>query len=145
MQKKGFCLSLKRSRYLVMYSLVIHCLAFISVLSWEVEPAVKVLFSAGLAISLFFYLYRLGFIGQYRKQPSMLLLLDEERWQIRYADTTLTADLLLESVWMTRFAVITNFKAPNQRRLSLLVLKDAVDKEKFRLFRVQIRLAFFQQ
>lgn len=145
MQEKGFYLPLKRSRYLLIYSLLMHILAVISVALLSVNPIVKILLAIVIFTSQTLHIYRLGFIGKYNKLPIALLNPDKEYWQIRYADKSLTADLLLESAWMTRFAVIIHFKSSGKRRQSLLIFKDVVDNEPLRQLRVRLRLAFFQQ
>jgi len=145
MQEKGFSLPLKRSTYLVVYSIIVHFLALLSVSLLAVEVFLKILFSLALVVSLFFHLYRLGLIGQYPKRPVLLLNSDKEFWQIRYADESSSAALMLESAWATRLAVIVNFKSVTNQRLSIMVMNDAVDKDQYRQLRVRIRLAFFQQ
>lgn len=145
MQEKGFYLPLKRSRYLVTYSLLLHTLAVISVSLLAVSMIVKLLLFTAVFISLYLHIYRLGFIETYSKRPIALLNPVTEYWQIRYADNALTPHLSLESAWVTRLAVIVNLKLPNNKRLTVFICKDAVDKDQFRQLRVRIRLAFFQQ
>jgi len=145
MQEKGFYLPLSRSACLISYSLIVHCLAVISVSLLAVEFIFKMLFVIGLVVSLLVHFFRLGVIGQYPKRPSMLLNPDKEYWQIRYADNSLSTDLLLKSAWVTRLAVIVHFKSADDQHVSIVVVKDSVDKEHYRQLRVRIRLAFFQQ
>lgn len=145
MQEKGFYLPLKRSRSLVTYSLLLHTLAVISVSLLAVSMIVKLLLFTAVFISLYLHIYRLGFIETYSKRPIALLNPVTEYWQIRYADNALTPHLSLESAWVTRLAVIVNLKLPNNKRLTVFICKDAVDKDQFRQLRVRIRLAFFQQ
>lgn len=145
MQEKGFYLPLKRSRYLVTYSLLLHTLAVISVSLLAVSMIVKLLLFTAVFISQYLHIYRLGFIQTYSKRPIALLNPVTEYWQIRYADNALTPHLSLESAWVTRLAVIVNLKLPNNKRLTVFICKDAVDKDQFRQLRVRIRLAFFQQ
>lgn len=144
-QEKGFYLPLKRTRYLLTYSLLLHMLAVISVSLLAVSMIVKLLFITAVFISQFLHIYRLGFINKYCKRPIALLNPVTEYWQIRYANGALTPHLSLESAWVTRLAVIVNLKLPNNKRLTVFICKDAVDKDQFRQLRVRIRLAFFQQ
>lgn len=144
-QEKGFYLSLGRSRLLLIYSLLAHMLAVLSVGLIIVIPAVKILFIIGIFINQFLHIRRLGYIREYKKRPVTLINTMNEYWQIGYADSSKTADLLLKSAWVNRFAVIIHFKSFNKKRLSLLILKDSVDPEQFRQLRVRLRLAFFQQ
>lgn len=143
--EKGFYLPLGRSRYLLSYSLLAHLLAVISIVLIAVSPAVKILFITGIFINQFLHISRLGYIQEYKKRPVTLINTKNEYWQIGYADSSKTADLLLESAWVNRFAVIIHFKSFNKKRLSIVIVKDSVDQEEFRQLRVRLRLAFFQQ
>lgn len=145
MQENGFYLPLKRSKYLLIYSQLVHILTVISVSLLAVSLMIKILLVIVIFISQVLHIYRLGFIGKHKKRPIALLNRNKEYWQIRYADNSLTSDLMLESAWITRFAVIIHFKSSNKQRQSLLIFKDVVDKEPLRQLRVQLRLAFFQQ
>lgn len=145
MQEKGFYLPLTRSRYIVIYSFLLHILAVLSVSLLAVSMIVKILLVTVVLISHALHIYRLGFIGKYSKRPVALRTSNQEYWQISYADNSLAPNLVLESAWVTRLAVIIFFKPPDKRSLSILVVKDAVDKEQFRQLRVRIRLAFFRQ
>lgn len=145
MQEKGFYLPLKRSRYLLAYSLLLHTLAVISVSLLAASMIVNLLFVTAVFISQYLHIYRLGFIKAFSKRPIALLNPVTEYWQIRYADNALTPHLSLESAWVTRLAVIVNLKQPNNKRLTVFISKDAVNKDQFRQLRVRIRLAFFQQ
>ena len=145
MQEKGFYLPLTRSRYIVIYSFLVHILAVLSISLLAVSMIVKILLVTVGLISQVLHSYRLGIVGEYSKRPVALRTFSEEYWQIRYADNSLIPNLVLESAWVTRFAVIITFKPPDKRSLSILVVKDAVDKEQFRQLRVRIRLAFFRQ
>jgi len=144
-QKKGFYLPLGRSRLLLIYSLLAHMLAVISIVLLTVIPVVKIVFITGVFICQFLHIRRLGYLREYRKRPITLINTMNEYWQIGYADSSKTADLLLESAWVNRFAVIIHFKSLNKKRLSLLIPNDSVDQEHFRQLRVRLRLAFFQQ
>ncbi|ODN66509.1 protein YgfX [Methylophaga muralis] len=145
MREKGFFLPLKSSRYLLIYSVMMHFLAAVSVSLMAVEFVFKIFFVLALILSLLVQLYRSGLIGRYSKRPITLMNSDKEFWQISYADESLSATLSLESSWVTRLAVILNFKTDTNQRLSVMVLKDAVDKQQYRQLRVRIRLAFFQR
>ncbi|AFI84194.1 protein YgfX [Methylophaga nitratireducenticrescens] len=144
-QEKGFYLPLGRSRYLLSYSLLAHLLAVISIVLIAVSPAVKILFITGIFINQFLHIRRLGYIREYKKRPIALINAMNEYWQIGYADSSKTSDLLLESAWINRFAVIIHFKSFNKKRLSIVILKDSVEQKQFRQLRVRLRLAFFQQ
>ncbi|MCB2427433.1 protein YgfX [Methylophaga pinxianii] len=145
MQEKGFYLPLTRSRTLVVYSLLVHILAVISILLCTLSLTIKVLLAVIILISQLSHLYRLGFISDNKKRPVAVLNPAKEYWQIRYADQTVSSDLLLERAWVTRLAVILHFQSTNKNRMSLLIVKDAATEEQFRQLRVRIRLAFFQQ
>ncbi len=145
MQEKGFYLPLGRSRYLLCYSLLAHLLAVISMVLIAVSPAVKILFITGIFINQFLHIRRLGYIREYKKRPVTLINTMNEYWQIGYADGSKTADLVLESAWVNRFAAIIHFKSFNKKRLSIVIVKDSVGQEQFRQLRVWLRLAFFQQ
>jgi len=110
-----------------------------------VMPVVKILFINGILINQFLHIRRLGYIREYKKRPVTLINTMNEYWQIDYADSSKTFDLLLESAWVNRFAVIIHFKSFNKKRLSLLILNDSVDQKQFRQLRVRLKLAFFQQ
>ncbi|MDX1750073.1 MAG: protein YgfX [Methylophaga sp.] len=144
-QDKGFYLPLARSRLLLIYSLLAHMLAVISVGLITVIPIVKILFIKGIYINQFLHIRRLGYIREYKKRPVTLINTMNEYWQIGYADSSKTSDLLVESARVNRFAVIIHFKSFNKKRLSLLIPKDSVDQEQFRQLRVRLKLAFFQQ
>ena len=144
-QDKGFYLPLARSRLLLIYSLLAHMLAVISVGLLTVIPIVKILFIKGIFINQFLHIRRLGYIREYKKRPVALINAMNEYWQIGYADSSKTSDLLLESAWVNRFAVIIHFKSFNKKRFSILILRDSVEQEQFRQLRVRLRLAFFQQ
>lgn len=144
-QEKGFYLPLGRSLLLLIYSLLAHILAMISVVLITVNPVIKVLLITGLFINQFLHISRLGYIREYKKRPIALINAMNEYWQIGYADSSKTSDLLLESAWINRFAVIIHFKSFNKKRLSIVILKDSVEQKQFRQLRVRLRLAFFQQ
>lgn len=145
MRENGFFLPLKPSRYLLVYSIMVHFLAAVSASLMAVEFVFKMFFVLVLMLSLLIHLYHLGLIGRYSKRPIVLMNPDKANWQIRYADELLSATLSLESSWTTRLAVILNFKTDTHQRLSVIVMKDAVDKQQYRQLRVRIRLAFFQR
>ncbi|MBL1457736.1 MAG: hypothetical protein COA34_007675 [Methylophaga sp.] len=144
-QEKGFYLPLGRSRYLLSYSLLAHMLAVTSIFLINISSVVRILFITGIFINQFFHISRLGYLREYKKRPVALINAMNEYWQIGYADSSKTSDLLLESAWVNRFAVIIHFKSFNKKRLSILILKDSVEQEQFRQLRVRLRLAFFQQ
>jgi len=145
MQEKGFYLSLGRSRYLLMYSLLAHVLAMVSVVFLSVNLFVKILMASGLVINQFLHIYRLGYLWVCNKRPVTLVNPVQEYWRVRYADNSFTSDLILVSAWVTRFAVIINFKTFNKKRLSILIVKDSVEKEPLRQLRMRLRLDSFRQ
>lgn len=129
---------LKPSRRFSVVIWLAHGFAAVSVLAAALALAIKLSLLSLIAVSLCYYCKRYGGAGSL--WPQYLLLKDEGKLQLHYADGSGIQARLLGDTYVHPWLVVLNVRLASGKRLALPLLTDSVSPDQHRQLRVYLHL-----
>ena len=151
-------IELTRSRQLLVLLLVIHLGAVVLTFYFDSSWAFKLVIVVSLLASMIVSLHKIGWLKFVPKDSwwllrwqyvPLLVWQSDNAWQISTgAGRRVSAYLLPTSTCYATFVAL-NFRIENElwwnRRISIVIFPDAIDKEVFRQLRVRLRTRFVRE
>jgi len=135
----AYRLDIGRSHYLLGYFLLVYLMMTLTLVILFADVILLMAFIViSMAISLILQLQKYGWLN--RGHAIKMLICNEGIWTVNYFDGSSLAELELKSSYVSPLITLIHLKIKGKwRKITVVILSDAVDSELFRQLRVMLR------